>query len=136
MLKISLIFLAFIVFFVLTLKVVIIQMGRLTDKYIGEKHRAIEEIVNTGKVPKAWMGKLEKRISSVSKTQGRSKKVLKMKMQSKTIILKKIDHLIDYSKTSPFVQDKETKEILLNKLLEARRLWEEKDWEEITASPE
>jgi len=136
MLKISLIFLAFIVFFVLTLKVVIIQMGRLTDKYIGEKHRAIEEIVNTGKVPKAWMGKLEKRISSVSKTQGRSKKVLKMKMQSKTIILKKIDHLIDYSKTSPFVQDKETKEILLNKLLEARRLWEEKDWEEIMASPE
>ena len=136
MLKISLIFLAFIAFFVLTLKVVIIQMGRLTDKYIGEKHRAIEEIVNTGKVPNVWMGKLEKKISLVSKTQGRSEKVLKMKMQSKTIILKKIDHLIDYSKTSPFVQDKETKEILLNKLLEARRLWEEKDWEEIMASPE
>ena len=136
MLKIFLIFLAFIAFFVLTLKIVIIQMGRLTDKYIGEKHRAIEEIVNTGKVPKVWMGKLEKRISSVSKTQDRSEKVLKMKMQSKTIILKKIDHLIDYSKKSPFVQDKETKEILLNKLLEARRLWEEKDWEEIMASPE
>ncbi len=136
MLKISLIFLAFIAFFVLTLKVVIIQMGRLTDKYIGEKHRAIEEIVNTGKVPNVWMGKLEKKISLVSKTQGRSEKVLKMKMQSKTIILKKIDHLIDYSKTSPFVQDKETKEILLNKLLESRRLWEEKDWEEIMASPE
>ena len=136
MLKIFLIFLAFIAFFVLTLKIVIIQMGRLTDKYIGEKHRAIEEIVNTGKVPKVWMGKLEKRISSVSKTQSRSEKVLKMKMQSKTIILKKINHLIDYSKASPFVQDKETKEILLNKLLEARRLWEEKDWEEIIASPE
>lgn len=136
MLKISLIFLVFIAFFVLTLKIVIIQMGRLTDKYIGEKHRAIEEIVNTGKVPKVWMGKLEKRISSVSKTQSQSEKVLKMKMQSKTIILKKINHLIDYSKTSPFVQDKETKEILLNKLLEARRLWEEKDWVEIMASPE
>jgi len=136
MLKISLIFLAFIAFFVLTLKVVIIQMGRLTDKYIGEKHRAIEEIVNTGKVPKVWMGKLEKRISSVSKNQGRSEKVLKMKTQAKTSILKKIDHLIDYSKTSPFVQDKETKEILLNKLLEVRRLWEEKDWEEIIAFPE
>lgn len=136
MLKISLIFLAFIAFFVLTLKIVIIQMGRLTDKYIGEKHRAIEEIVNTGKVPKAWMGKLEKRISSVSKNQGRSEKVLKMKIQAKTSILKKIDHLIDYSKTSPFVQDKETKEILLNKLLEVRRLWEEKDWEKIIASPE
>ncbi len=136
MLKISLIFLAFIAFFVLTLKVVIILMERLTGKYIGEKHRAIEEIVNTGKVPKAWIDKLEKRISSVSKTQGRSKKVLKMKMQAKTIILKKIDHLIDCSKTSPFVQDKETKEILLNKLMDARRFWEEKDWEEIMASPE
>ena len=108
----------------------------ISSKHIGEKHRAIEEIVNTGKVPKAWIDKLEKRISSVSKTQGRSKKVLKMKMQAKTIILKKIDHLIDYSKTSPFIQDKETKEILLNKLLEARRLWKEKDWKEIMASPE
>ena len=136
MLKTSLIFLAFIAFFVLILKVVIILMERLTGKHIGEKHRAIEEIANTGKVPKAWIDKLEKRISSVSKTQGRSKKVLKMKMQAKTVILKKIDHLIDCSKTSPFVQDKETKEILLNKLLEARRLWEEKDWEEVIASPE
>jgi len=62
MLKISLIFLAFIAFFVLILKVVIILMERLTGKYVGEKHRAIEEIVNTGKVPKDWMGKLEKRI--------------------------------------------------------------------------
>lgn len=61
MLKISLIFLAFIAFFVLTLKVVITQIGRLTDKYIGEKHRAIEEIVNTGKVPKVWIDKLEKK---------------------------------------------------------------------------
>jgi len=136
MFKISLIFLAFIAFFVLILKVVIILMERLTGKYVGEKHRAIEEIVNTGKVPKAWIDKLEKRISSVSKTQGRSKKVLKMKIQAKTAILKKIDHLIDCSKTSPFVRDKETKEILLSKLLEARRLWEEKDWEEIIASPE
>jgi len=33
MLKISFIFLAFIAFFVLTLKVTIVQMGRLTDKY-------------------------------------------------------------------------------------------------------
>lgn len=65
-----------------------------------------------------------------------SKPDLKDNGTQKAAILKKIDHLIDYSKTSPFVQDKETKEILLNKLLEARRLWEEKDWEEIIASPE
>ncbi len=124
-------FLAFIVFFVLTLRLAVILMGRIAGKYVGEKHRTADAIVNTGKVPKEWGDKLKKRISSVSKTQGRPKKILGMEKRAKTNVLKKVDHLIDYFKTSPLVQDKETKEILLSELQKARHLWEEKDWEEI-----
>jgi len=136
MLKIFLLFLVFVVFFVLILRLAVILMGRVTGRYVNEKHRAAETIVNTEKVPKLWSDKLEKKISSVSKYSGRSKKVLRMKKRAKTVILKKMDRLIDYFKDSPLVQDKETRKILLDKLLGARRLWEEKDWEEIIISPE
>ncbi len=125
-------FLAFIVFFVLTLRLAVILMGRIAGKYVGGKHRAAETIVNTGKIPNEWSDKLKKRISSVSKTQGSSKKILGMEKRAKTTVLKKVDHLIDYFKTSPLVEDKETKKILLSELQKARHLWEEKDWEEIT----
>jgi len=131
MLKIFLMFLAFIVFFVLTLRLAVILMGRIAGKYVGEKHKAAEVIVNTGKIPDEWSDKLKKRISSVSKTQGSSKKILGMEKRAKTNVLKKVDHLIDYFKTSPLVEDKETKKILLSELQKTRHLWEEKDWEEI-----
>lgn len=124
-------FLAFIVFFVLTLRLAVILMGRIAGKYVGEKHKAAEVIVNTGKIPDEWSDKLKKRISSVSKTQGSSKKILGMEKRAKTNVLKKVDHLIDYFKTSPLVEDKETKKILLSELQKTRHLWEEKDWEEI-----
>lgn len=131
MLKIFLMFLAFIVFFVLTLRLAVILMGRIAGKYVGKKHKAAEVIVNTGKVPKEWSDKLKKRTFSRVKIQGRSKKISRIERRAKASVLKRVDHLIDYFKTSPLVEDKETKKILLNKLQKARHLWEEKDWEEI-----
>ena len=124
-------FLAFIVFFVLTLRLAVILMGRITGKYVSKKHKAAEVIVNTGKVPKEWSDKLKKRIFLRVKNQGRSKKISRIERRAKASVLKRVDHLIDYFKTSPLVEDKETKKILLNELQKARRFWEEKDWEEI-----
>jgi len=109
-------------------------MGKITGKYVNEKHRSAEAIINTGKVPEEWSNKLKERISLAGKIEGQSKKILKIKERAKKIVLKKIDHLIDYFKKTPLVEDKETKEILLDKLQEVRRLWKGKDWEEIITS--
>jgi len=54
MLKLSLIFLAFIALFVLLLRGAVILMGRISGKYVGEKHKAAETIINTGKPPTTW----------------------------------------------------------------------------------
>ena len=85
-------------------------------------------------MPEEWSNKLRERISSAGKIEGQSKKILKIKERAKKIVLKKIDHLIDYFKKTPLVEDKETREILLDKLQEIRKLWKEKDWEEIITS--
>ena len=63
-------------------------MGRIAGKYIGKKHKAAEVIVNTGRIPDERSDKLKK-ISSVSKTQGSSKKILGMEKGTKTKETKK-----------------------------------------------
>ncbi len=55
MLKLFLIFLAFIALFVLLLRGAVILMRRFAGKYIGEKHKEAETIINTGKPPKNWI---------------------------------------------------------------------------------
>jgi len=108
MLKVTALFLAFIVFFVLTLRLAVILMGRFAGKYVTTKHKAAEMIINTGRAPKDWTYKFEERITSIRKT---------------TESLEKISRI-----------ERKAKDVLLDGLHEARRLWKEKDWEEIIAS--
>lgn len=136
MLKIAVLFLAFIVFFVLSLRFAVKLIARFAGKYVGSKHKAAETIINTERPPRQWTDKLNRRITSIRKTAGNSEKVLRRERRAKDTLLKRIDQLIGCFETSPFVHDKETQQLLLSKLREARRLWEEKDWEEIIASPE
>ncbi len=134
MLKLSLIFLAFIALFVLLLRGAVILMGRFAGRYIGEKHKEAETIINTGKPPKNWTYYLEKKIAKLKETSGASSRILKLEKKTKNICLEKLDRLIKHFKTSPLVKDEETRKILLDELLEVRRRWKEKDWEETMTS--
>lgn len=134
MLKFSLIFLALIVCFIVILRVAVLLMGKIASKYVERRHRAAEAIINTGKVPKDWTYELERKIIPVKRNSGESRKILEMEKRAKDIALKRVDHLIDYFETSPFVKDKESREILLGELQKIRGLWEEKNWEEIITS--
>lgn len=109
-------------------------MGRIVGKQVGEKHKAAEIIINTGKVPEEWSNKLEKRFSSASKAAKNPAKVSRIQEQAKEAALKRLDHLIDYFKASSLVKDKETRGILLDQLQRARRVWKEKEWNEIITS--
>ena len=134
MLKFSLIFLAFIALFVLLLRGAVILMGRITGKYVGEKHKGAEIIVNTGMPPKHWIYSAKKRIAKLEKDTISPDKKLKIQRKTKDICLKKLEGLIKYFKTSPLVKDEETRKILLNELTKVHRTWKEKDWEEILTS--
>ena len=134
MLKLFLIFLAFIALFVLLVRGAVILMGRVAGRYVGEKHKETETIINTGKPPKNWTYPLEKKIAKLKESSGRSSRILKMQKKAKNTCLEKLSRLIKHFKTSPLVKDKETRKILLDKLLKVRQRWKEKDWEEIISS--
>ncbi|MEM7034745.1 MAG: hypothetical protein AAF629_34715 [Chloroflexota bacterium] len=74
----------------------------LADRFIGQKHRLLEEIMDTGKMPESWTT---------------SQRVSKKKL------VRKLDNLIKYVQTTPLVDDEETREKLLNRLGEARANW-------------
>lgn len=134
MLKLFLIFLAFIALFVLLLRGAVILMGRVAGKYIGEKHKETETIINTGKPPLAWIHPLEKKIAKLKESSGTSGRILKLEKKAKNICLEKLDYLIKHFKGSPLVKDEETRKILLDKLLKVHQRWKEKDGEETMTS--
>jgi len=131
MLKLFLIFLAFIALFVLLLRGAVILMGRFAGKYIGKKHKEAETIITTGKPPKNWTYQIEKKIAKLKESSGTSSRILKIQKKAKNTCLDKLDRLIKYFKGSPLVQDEETRKILLDKLLKVHQRWKEKNGEEI-----
>jgi len=131
MLKLFLIFLAFIALFVLLVRGAIILMGRISGKYIGEKHKETETIINTGKPPKNWTYGLKKKIAKLKENSRRPGRILKIQKKAKNTCLDKLNRLIKYFKTSPLVKDEETRKILLDKLLKVHQRWKEKNGEEI-----
>jgi hypothetical protein len=97
----------FMVVFGLLLYGAVWATNAIIGKSVVEKHRALEEIVNTGRVPRAWSEPHERR-GSVSDPR------------TKERYLKKIDSLSRYVKSSRLVQGEETRERLLNRLADLR----------------
>jgi Na+-transporting methylmalonyl-CoA/oxaloacetate decarboxylase gamma subunit len=133
MLKLSLIFLAFIALFVLLLRAAVIFMGRISGKYVGEKHKAAETIINTGKPPTTWTCNSAKKMAEL-KEDSTGPRAVKIEKKARNTCLKRLEGLIKYFKTSPLCQDEETRKILLDELSKVRRVWQEKDWGEIIVS--
>jgi hypothetical protein len=75
----------------------------MISKLVIEKHRALEEIVNTGKVPRAW--------SDVRRTSDE-----RMNRHH----LKKVEALSRYVENSRLIQGEDTRELLLARLSDLR----------------
>ena len=132
MLKLSLIFLAFIAVFVLLLRVAVIWMGKITGKYVGEKHKAAETIINTGKPPTTWTHNSAKKMVELRENPT-GPRAVKIEEKARNVCLKRLEGLTKYFKTSPLCRDEETRKILLDELSKVGQTWREKDWEEIMA---
>lgn len=75
----------------------------MIGKSVVEKHRALEEIVNTGRVPRAWN---DGRRTSDERTNRRH--------------LKKVEALSRYVENSRLIQGEDTRELLLDRLSDLR----------------
>lgn len=97
-----------------------VLMGVVADRAIGSHHRAAEIIVNTGKVPPAWIKSTLPQPASPDQES-----------QAKAAAIAKLDALIIRFTTSPLVADEETRQVLLGELRRAREHWQKSAWREI-----
>lgn len=75
--------------------------NQLADRFVGQKHRLLEEIMETGEMPLAWTS-----TTQTSRQIGR-----------------KLNSLIKYAQTTPLIADEETRQQLLAQLNKAQADW-------------
>lgn len=92
--------------------------NRVAERAIGRQHHLIEEILNTGDVPAAWIGQIQGN-ASILRSGAKSVRFDKAKVSC----LRKLDALIAYAENSPLMGDAETKEVVLQRLDEVYGEW-------------
>jgi len=124
------IFLVFVAVSTLLFRYTTILAGRMVGKKIEKTHRAAEHIISTKMPPEDWLEKWKKKIESVKKKSNDADKINELKLKARDDSLKKLSSLVKYFENSDLVADEETRNIILEELAEADRLWKE-NWSEV-----
>ncbi len=124
------IFLVFVAVSTLLFRYTTILAGRMVGKKIEKTHRAAEYIISTKMPPEDWLEKWKKKIESIKKKSNDAEKINELKLKARDDSLKKLSSLVKYFENSDLVADEETREIILEELAEADRLWKE-NWSEL-----
>ena len=93
--------------------------------FIGDKHHVIEEIINTGKVPKDWSNKFEKKIKKLQQSENNKQQIYIIRQKARASYLTKLEELIKYIKTTKLVENEDIRKELLEELKMFCRLWKE-----------
>lgn len=88
-------------------------LNSLANQVVGKKHHLLEEIINSGEMPSHWSDQFMDWLFSASASQKRRRKRS----------LRTLDELIHYTRTTPLVSDEESREVLVDRLVEIQSDW-------------
>jgi hypothetical protein len=89
----------------------------LSAQIVGNKHRILEEIVNSGQIPRQWNNDWISRL--LSSRGGSPRQQVRVHRRA----LRKLDALLHYVRTTSLLADEETREVLVERLTEVRAEW-------------
>ncbi len=101
--------------------------GRRAGGRIASTHRALEEIVERGRVPASWIGELRR------KMPGAFARPARRADEAMRFLLGRLAALRSYCTRSSLVDGPDTLALLLDGLARAERQWRERGLEEILA---
>ncbi|NLF01230.1 MAG: hypothetical protein GX601_09665 [Anaerolineales bacterium] len=104
-------------------------MNKVADRMVGDKHRALEAIVDTGEVPASWSRRFRSKVDRLQR-RGDIERALAVQQKAKTSYLHRLEVLTQYAKGSPLVEDEETRAVLMEQLALARQVWERRSADE------
>lgn len=102
------------------------MLRRMVISCVEQRHRAAEVIINHKQAPKSWTRRLLKNMRSNPPAAINS---LGEKAKARCLI--RLTALIRYFENCPYLEDDESREVLLRELQEIHALWKDKHWREI-----
>jgi hypothetical protein len=116
-------FLIAIALFVVGLSIMIVAVtlgGRwLTRRAVEQRHRALEQIIEEGKVPARWKEPFAPKLVATLDPEERAR----IQAQAKQRYLEKLDDLIHYVQGTELVANEATREYMLTELKRVRERW-------------
>jgi hypothetical protein len=99
-------------------------MNKATAKLVGDKHRTLESIVESGEAPYRWRASYEREIARLKGSEENAVKIADLQERARQDHLKRLDKLIKYARTSPLIDGEDTRSLLLDRLNAVRADWQ------------
>ena len=129
----------FLVFLVLTILFAVLLTGGMVfmvnsmGKSVHRLHIQLEHVMNTNAPPPDWTRAIERKIARAAEIGKSEKRIRHLSNNGKKRVLKKLNHLIAYFKSSPVFENEHARTLLLNELREIRNRWKSGEWQSILA---
>jgi hypothetical protein len=102
-------FLIFVVLLTVLVRAGAVWTGRTAGRSTRRRFEEAEHIVQTGRPPESWL-------AATAKLDG---------PRRRRELLRRLEKLVEFFRTSPVVADEATRELLLARLSDARKPWDE-----------
>lgn len=99
-------------------------MNKASARLVGDKHRALESIVESGEPPYHWRTPYEREIARLKGNGENAAKVAELQERARQDYLKRLDKLIEYARTSALIDGEDTRNLLLDRLSSVRADWQ------------
>jgi hypothetical protein len=115
---------------ILTIILLLIMLGAIwginvaMDKMVGDKHRALEEIMTTGQAPAAWRNRYNGKIARLRANQARAAEAAVLEKRAVADYVRQLDRLVAYTQKTSLIEGEDTRQMLLKKLAEIRVSWQ------------
>jgi hypothetical protein len=99
-------------------------MNVAAARMVGDKHRLLQTIAETGEVPESWRRPYEARIARLRGKPGQAGRMAQVEQQAQQRYAQKLSALVRYVEKTTLVEDEEVRRMLLERLAEARVRWQ------------
>jgi hypothetical protein len=113
------VFLAFVAAFTLLFRYTTRTVGQRVGEWVDRRHRAAEEILDSGRAPRAWIEMLSRRFPGLASGAVASRRERALKRR----LVRELRRLEKYFERSPLVDSEETRTTLVAELRAVREKW-------------
>jgi len=99
-------------------------MNKASARLVGDKHHALESIIESGEPPYRWRAPYEREIARLKAGRENATEIAVLEARARQDYLKRLDKLIAYARTSALIDGEDTRSMLLERLTAVRADWQ------------